>query len=118
MSGTIRLAFSGIPVARCQTGRSSKRLTPPPLPPTEGCSTLGRTPNEQSFHTPDEAIRLSGESVRFVPPTAVTQGEVEGNCTAADVPTGGPVNWKQPVDPASPVETKTPIPEETAVDIV
>ena len=31
-----------------------------------------------SFHTPEDSIEFAGVSVRFVPPTASTQGDVAG----------------------------------------
>src|SRR4051794_41845222 len=77
MSGTMRLADWKL-CAGCHHGRAWRMLTPPP-PPADAVYGAGYT---VSFHGPVDAMLLSSLSVRFVPPTARTQGELAGHDTA------------------------------------
>ena len=63
--------------AGCHHGRVSNVLCPPP-PPAALLNGAGYT---VSFHGPVEAMPLPASSVRFVPPTASTHGELAGHET-------------------------------------
>ena len=67
-----------------------------------------------SFHTPEDSIAFAGVSVRFVPPTASTQGDVAGQ--EADFCLSKLVSWEDGTpcahddEPLSPAATTVVIP--------
>ena len=67
-----------------------------------------------SFHGPLAAIAFPAVSVRFVPPTASTNGEVAGHsawiCLSAGVSWEAGTPCAHDEDPASPAATTTVIP--------
>jgi len=67
-----------------------------------------------SFQTPVDAIVLSAFSVRFVPPTASTDGEVAGHevwgCLSAEVSLSAGTPRAHAEEPESPAATTTVMP--------
>src|SRR6476659_4508858 len=109
MSGTRRPApYSCRRGTRCHQGRRGEsRLIPPPPPPKKSGA---------SFHVIWEAIRFLAFSLRFVPPTAVTNGELAGSLTAnsgSAVLLSG-VSTGQALEPWSPAATSVEIPAPAA----
>src|SRR5271166_3892566 len=88
-SGTSRSVPVGTPVPVCHGGREKKMLFPPPLP-------------IQPISSATAPARLS---VKLVPPTATTYGEVDWNSACKGPSELCPVS--PGVEPASPVDTKT-----------
>src|SRR5258705_13548073 len=76
-SGTRRALARADDAAGCHHGRVASRLCPPP-PAARALYGAGK---DVSFQTPVAAMLLSGLRVRFVPPTASTQGELAGQDT-------------------------------------
>ena len=67
-----------------------------------------------SFHTPDDAIAFAGVRVRFVPPTASTQGDVAGQdvdfCSSKLSSSEVGTPWAHDDEPLSPAATTVVIP--------
>src|SRR5690348_12357236 len=99
-------------VAGCHHGRLLRTLTPPPPPAVS----VNGNEKAVSFQTPVEAIVLLALSVRFVPPTASTHGEVAGQ--EADCCSSALVSWLAGTpcahddEPASPAATTVVMPSD------
>jgi hypothetical protein len=67
-----------------------------------------------SFHTPEDAMVFAGVSVRFVPPTASTHGDVAGHdadfCLSKLVSWEDGTPWAHDDEPLSPAETTIVMP--------